>query len=36
MAVGGKEIETLWKRYFNEGIKKGISVAEFFRGNEVS
>lgn len=30
MAVSSKEIETLWKRYSDEGSKKGISVAEFF------
>lgn len=35
MAVSSKEIETLWKRYSDEGSKKGISVAEFFESNGV-
>lgn len=35
MAVSSKEIETLWKRYSEEGSKKGISVAEFFESNGV-
>ena len=35
MAVSSKEIETLWKRYSDEGSKKGISVAEFFESNGI-
>lgn len=35
MAVSSKEIETLWKRYSDEGSKKGVSVAEFFESNGV-
>lgn len=35
MAVSSKEIEILWKRYSDEGGKKGISVAEFFESNGV-
>ena len=35
MAVGSKDIETLWKRYSEEGVKKGISVTQFFESNGV-
>ena len=35
MAVSSKDIEILWKRYSEEGCKKGISVAEFFESNGV-
>ena len=27
MAVNSKDIETLWKQYSEEGVKKGYSVA---------
>ena len=30
MAVKSKDIETLWKQYSEEGVNKGISVAQFF------
>ncbi|MBR3081124.1 MAG: hypothetical protein IKH01_15155 [Prevotella sp.] len=30
MAVNSKDIETLWKQYSEEGVKKGISVVQFF------
>ena len=30
MAVSSKDIETLWKRYSEEAVPKGISVAHFF------
>ena len=29
MAVSSKDIETLWKKYSEEGVKKGISVTQF-------
>ena len=35
MAVNSKDIETLWKQYSEEGVKKGISVAQFFESNGV-
>lgn len=35
MAVNSKDIETLWKQYSEEGVKKGISVAQFFEANGV-
>ena len=35
MAVSSKDIETLWKRYSDEYVKKGISVAKFFESNGV-
>ena len=35
MAVNSKDIETLWKRYSEEGVIKGISVAQFFESNGV-
>ena len=30
MAVNSKDIETLWKQYSEEGVKKGIPVVQFF------
>ena len=30
MATSSKDIEILWKRYSDEGVKKGISVTQFF------
>ena len=30
-----KDIETLWKQYSEEGVNKGISVAQFFESNGV-
>ena len=35
MAVNSKDIETLWKRYSEEGVKKGASVTQFFESNGV-
>ena len=35
MAVNSKDIETLWKRYSEEGVKKGYSVAQYFESNGV-
>ena len=35
MAVNSKDIETLWQRYSNEGVSKGISVTQFFESNGV-
>ena len=35
MAVNVKDIETLWKQYSEDGVKKGISVAQFFESNGV-
>jgi len=35
MAVNSKDIETLWKQYSEEGVNKGISVAQFFESNGV-
>lgn len=35
MAVSSKDIEILWRRYSDEGVKKGISVAQFFESNGV-
>ena len=35
MAVNSKDIETLWKQYSEEGVKKGISVVQFFESNGV-
>lgn len=29
MATSSKDIEILWTRYFDEGVKKGISVTQF-------
>ena len=33
MAINSKDIEALWKRYSDEGVKKGISVVQFFESN---
>ena len=35
MAVNSKDIESLWKQYSEEGVKKGISVVQFFESNGV-
>ena len=35
MAVNSKDIETLWKQYSEEGVNKGISVAQFFESTGV-
>ena len=35
MAVNSKDIELLWKRYSEEGVNKGISVAQYFESNGV-
>ena len=35
MAVNSKDIETLWQRYSDEGVSKGISVAQYFESNGV-
>lgn len=35
MAVNVKDIETLWKQYSEQGVNKGISVAQFFESNGV-
>ncbi len=35
MAVNSKDIETLWRRYSEEGVKKGYSVAQYFESNGV-
>jgi len=35
MAVSSKDIETLWKRYSEEGANQKISVVKFFESNGV-
>lgn len=35
MAVKGKDIEALWQQYCEEGVKRGISVNQFFESNGV-
>ena len=35
MATSSKDIEILWNRYFDEGVKRGISVVQFFESNGV-
>lgn len=35
MATSSKDIESLWKRYSDEGVKRGISVTRFFESNGV-
>ena len=35
MAVNVKDIETLWKQYSEDGVRKGISVAQFFESNGI-
>jgi hypothetical protein len=35
MAVSSKDIETLWKRYSSEAVKRGVSVTQFFESNGV-
>ncbi|MBQ8705651.1 MAG: hypothetical protein IJ548_05090 [Paludibacteraceae bacterium] len=35
MAVSSKDIETLWRRYSDEAVKRGISVTQFFESNGV-
>lgn len=36
MAISSKEIEILWNRFSDEGVKKGMSVAQYFESNGVS
>ena len=35
MAINVKDIETLWNQYSEEGVQRGISVAQFFESNGV-
>lgn len=35
MAVSSKDIETLWMRYSDEAVKRGVSVTQFFESNGV-
>lgn len=35
MAISSKDIETLWEHYSAEGVKRGISVTQFFESNGV-
>ena len=35
MAVNVKDIERLWNQYSEDGVKQGISVAQFFESNGV-
>ena len=35
MAVKSTDIETLWRQYSEEGVSKGISLAQFFESNGV-
>lgn len=35
MALKGKDIEALWKRYSEEGAQRGVSVVDFFESNGV-
>ncbi len=35
MAISSKDIETLWQRYSDEAVKRGVSVAQFFESNGV-
>lgn len=35
MATSSKDIEPLWQRYSDEGVKRGISVTQFFESNGV-
>ena len=35
MAINSKEIEILWNRFSDEGVKKGMSVAQYFESNGV-
>ena len=35
MAVNSKDIETLWQRYSDEGVNKGVSVAQYFESNGI-
>ena len=35
MAVNVKDIERLWNQYSEEGVQRGISVAQFFESNGV-
>lgn len=35
MAISSKDIEPLWERYSDEGVKRGISVTQFFESNGV-
>lgn len=35
MAVNSKDIETLWNRYSEDGVSKGISVTQYFESNGI-
>lgn len=35
MATSSKDLETLWKRYAEEGSKQGISVLRYFESNGI-
>ena len=35
MTISSKDIEILWKRYSEEGSKRGISVTQYFESNGV-
>lgn len=35
MAVSSKDIETLWQRYSDEAVSRGVSVTQFFESNGV-
>jgi hypothetical protein len=35
MAVNSKDVETLWQRYSDEGVSKGLSVVQYFESNGV-
>jgi hypothetical protein len=35
MALKGKDIEALWNQYSEDGVKRGISVTQFFESNGV-
>lgn len=35
MAVASKDIEILWSRYQSEGVRKGVSVSQFFEANGI-
>jgi len=35
MAIDSRDIETLWQRYSDEGVNKGLSVAQYFESNGI-
>ena len=35
MAIGSKDIETLWGHYQSEGVNKGVSVSQYFEANGI-